>query len=550
MWWYGPGFLSLASSQWPENKVDGVKRWDKEIKKKFWEANEGGEAPLTLVTVVPLVLDSRLEPTRYSNWVRLTRVFAWVIRFLENCKLPQSLRRSGTLNPEEISDAATYYIKQTQFDNFEREIRALKSGQSLPSNSKLLPLKPVFDEEGVLRMDGRLEFADCLSWDARHPVILPRKDWVTRLIIKDAHDQCQHMGTNQTLSHLSRKYWILSAREAIREVERQCMLCRRQKASTASQIMAPLPRLRTQLSLKAFSQTSVDFGGPFLTKQGHGKTRQKRYLCLFTCLSTRAVHLEMAYALDTDSFLNAFYRMVSRRGLPEEMLSDNGTNFVGGHNELKDLVKQLDKDKIQDSTANRGVKWYFNPPAAPHFSGVHEVMIKAAKRAIYSILGNADITDEELQSAIIGAEGLINSRPLTYQSANEKDIVPLTPNHFLHGQVGGQFAPDSVDIEPFNPWKRWRLVQELVRHFWARWLKEWLPALNSRKKWYAEKRDIAIDDIVLVMATDTPRGKWPLGRVVQTYPGPDGRVRTVDVKVGSGTMRRPIIKLCPLEMIK
>jgi hypothetical protein len=255
----------------------------------------------------------------------------------------------------------------------------------------------------------------------------------------------------------------------------------------------------------------------------------------------------MAYALDTDSFLNAFYRMVSRRGLPQDVMSDNGTNFVGGHKELKELITHLDRNKIQNTTANRGVKWHFNPPGAPHFNGVHEIMIKAAKRAIYSILGNADITDEELLSAIIGAEGLINSRPLTYQSANEKDIVPLTPNHFLHGQIGGEFAPESVDTTDYNLRKRWRRVQELVRHFWGRWLREWLPALNSRKKWYHPQDDLQVGDVVLVMATDTPRGKWPIGRVVQVFPGPDGRVRTADVKTSSVTIRRPSVKLCPLE---
>ncbi|KXJ05260.1 hypothetical protein AC249_AIPGENE26360, partial [Exaiptasia diaphana] len=133
-----------------------------------------------------------------------------------------------------------------------------------------------------------------------------------------------------------------------------------------------------------------------------------------------------------------------RRGMPEEMLSDNGTNFVGSHNELEAL-KALDQHKISDGTSAYGVKWHFNPPLAPHFSGVHEVMVKAAKKAIVAILGSADITDEELVSAVIGAEGLINSRPLTYQSANPADTVPLTPNHFLHGQLGGKFAPESVD---------------------------------------------------------------------------------------------------------
>ena len=145
--------------------------------------------------------------------------------------------------------------------------------------------------------------------------------------------------------------------------------------------MAPLPELRTRKSLRVFSQTSVDFGGPFITKQGSGKTWQKRYLCLFTCLATRAVHLEVAFSLDTDSFLNACFRVASRRGLPEDIVCDNDTNFVGRSNELKDL-KALNNKKIQHTTLSYGVNWHFNPLLAPHFSGVHEIMIKAAKKAI------------------------------------------------------------------------------------------------------------------------------------------------------------------------
>ena len=141
------------------------------------------------------------------------------------------------------------------------------------------------------------------------------------------------------------------------------------------------------------------------------------------------------------------------------MLSDNGGKFVGANNESCDLVKELDQEKITKSTANQGVNCKFNPPLAPHFGGVHETVIKTAKRAIHAILGNADITDEELTTAFTGAEALLNSRPLTYQSANpeddvDEDDVPLTPNHFLFGQIGGQFAPESVDHTAFNPKKR------------------------------------------------------------------------------------------------
>jgi hypothetical protein len=149
----------------------------------------------------------------------------------------------------------------------------------------------------------------------------------------------------------------------------------------------------------------------------------------------------MAWGLDTDTFLNAFTRFTrftSRRGVPKDVVSDCGTNFVGAVNELKELYNQLDKEKIQHATADKGDKWLFNPPAGPHFGGAHEIMVKSAKRAIYGVLGNNDVTDEELITTFSGAESLINSRPLTYQTADPRDDVPLTPNHFLHGQMGGE----------------------------------------------------------------------------------------------------------------
>ena len=326
--------------------------------------------------------------------------------------------------------------------------------------------------------------------------------------MRNYHENGRHSGTNQILASLSAQYWIIAAREEIRDVERDCAVCQIRKAKPGEQIMAPLPDFRVGKSLRPFTHTAVDFAGPFLTKQGRGKIKTKRYLCLFTCAQTRAVHLEIAYGLDTDSFLNAFYRMVSRRGLPKVIISDNGTNFVGANRELKDLLKHLDRDKIVNSTANQGIKWKFNPPLAPHFGGVHESLIKSAKLTIYAILQSADITHEELLSAFVGAEGLMNSRPLTYQSSNPNDEEVLTPNHFLFGQIGGVFAPESVDETIFSPRKRWRRVQELVKHFWKRWLREYLPTLGSRKKWHKTHRNFKAGDIVFVVEPDAHRGTY------------------------------------------
>lgn len=155
----------------------------------------------------------------------------------------------------------------------------------------------------MLRSDGRLKFADILPYETRYPVILPRRHWVTKLIVKHYHEKGKHIsGTNHVLSLLSTRFWIVSAHEEIREWEKESATCKRIKAKAAKQIMAPLPKVRLNMTLRAFDSIAIDFGGPFMTIQGRGKRRQKRYLVLFTCLSTRAVHLEVAFGLDTIPF--------------------------------------------------------------------------------------------------------------------------------------------------------------------------------------------------------------------------------------------------------
>ena len=206
----------------------------------------------------------------------------------------------------------------------------------------------------------------------------------------------------------------------------------------------------------------------------------KRYLCLFLCLQTHCCHLEMATSLETDAFLNGLTRMVARRGWPKLMFSgDNGSNYVGAAREIKELVDSMDQDKIQRLTSNQGIEWQFNPPEAPHFGSVFERMIKSAKRAIYAILRESDVNDEELQTMFTGAESLLNSRPVTMVSGDVNDETALTPNHFLIGQMGGELAPDTVDTTAVNVRKWWRSVQELIRRVWSRWMREYLTSIGS-----------------------------------------------------------------------
>ena len=227
--------------------------------------------------------------------------------------------------------------------------------------------------------------------------------------------------------------------------------------------------------------------------------------------------LSMAWSLDTDGFLNALTRMVARRGWPRDMLSNNGTNFIGRSKEINQLVKQMDQDKIQRMMSNKGINWHWNPPAAPHFGGVFERMIRSVKQAVNAVLGNADVSNEELQTTFTGVESLMNSRPLAQLSHDPNDEPVLTPNHFLVGHMSGELAPENVDTTAFNPQRRWRRVQELICHVWKRWMKEYLTSIGARKKWHERQRNINKGKVVLVIDANTPRRQWKVGRIVETF---------------------------------
>ena len=185
--------------------------------------------------------------------------------------------------------------------------------------------------------------------------------------------------------------------------------------------MAPLPDVWSKISPQPFTNAAVDYAKPFITIQGRSIRRAKQYIYLFTCLKTSAVHLEMSFKMDADSFLKAFLRIASRRGIPKVLFSCIGSNFVKADKECKNLVNQLDQEKIQKATRNKEIQSSFNPPAAPHICGVHEIMVKAAKKSDQKHIGECRYKwcDEELLTAFVGAEGLINSRPLTYQSSHD-----------------------------------------------------------------------------------------------------------------------------------
>ena len=294
-------------------------------------------------------------------------------------------------------EAEIVIVRFAQQQRFKAEIDALSSGKSaVRKESPIYKLDPCLEDD-LLRVGGRLSRA-ALPEEVKHPLILTKDQHISTLILRHIHQQLGHSGRNHTLSKLRRKYWITKAPSAIRKVINDCWTCRLRTARAGEQKMADLPLERTLPDLPPFTSVGVDFFGPIEVKRG--RSLCKRYGVIFTCLASRAVHLEVANSLDTDACINALRRFISRRGQVSHMLSDNGTNFVGANRELKEAHAALNHDQIQRSLIPAGVDWKFNPPGASHFGGIWERMIRTIRCALKSVLHQQQLDDDGLHTVL------------------------------------------------------------------------------------------------------------------------------------------------------
>lgn len=501
-WFRGPTFLRGPQEQWPSLQIQSTpEEDDPEVRTRDWV----GATKRVEDEIDKLIL-------RSSRLSKLLRVVAYVLRWVMNARVPSGSRRCDPLGPNDIRSAREFLIRRAQADVFYEELHDLRAGKPLAVDSAIARLNPFLDQRGLICVGGRLRHAD-IPIETRHPVLLPTKHRVTKLIILSIHLVDVHPTAEQLHHAIRRTYWVPKGRMVARGVVAQCVLCQRMRNGGLQPMMADLPPCRIASSIPAFTNVGVDYFGPI--EVIIFRRRVKRWACLFTCLSTRAVHLELSYTLDTDSFLATLIRFESRRGTPAAYYSDNGTNFVGAQGELRECLERLKQKKIVSALSLREVKWTFIPPATPHAGGAWECLVQSAKRALRYILHLRTVTDEVLLTALAQVESLLNNRPLTHVSVDPTDPEPLTPNHFILGRANSNSPPDVVSEEEFDSRKKWRAAQAIATHFWRRWMREYLPGLTERKKWSRPDRNIRVDDIVLIISPQNDRGSRPLGRVVE-----------------------------------
>ncbi|XP_062581170.1 uncharacterized protein LOC134242973 [Saccostrea cucullata] len=376
-----------------------------------------------------------------------------------------------------------------------------------------ISLSPVLDSEGVLRVSGRLNKVNDaeLSGQQRNPIILPKNHHVSHLLIGHFHSEVFHQGLHFTEGAVrAAGYWIVGLKRKVSSFISKCVMCRKLWGKFSQQKMADLPEDRCKPS-PPFSYVGVDTFGPWMVafrRTKGGSANQKRWGLLFTCLVTRAIHIEI----------------------------------------IEQLTKFIEKGPVQDFLSNCRTTWKFNPPHAPHMGGVWERLIGTVKRILNSMLlqrQGRDLTNEELTTLMTEICAIVNNRPLIDVTCDLDSSNLLMPSMLLTMKT-------YPDVGPFPPLgtkdalkSAWKNVQVLAEEFWRRWKSEYLHHLHKREK-RTELRNIKSGDVIL-LKDESPCNEWPMGVVRRTFESGDGLVRKVEkaiVKDGKQVLcLRPITDL-------
>lgn len=537
LWWHGPQFLY--------HSIDNLVRIDHILD---IEVPELKKSP----NLVFLETDNPSQLfLRYSDLNKLQRITCYCLRFISNCRKKPEERKFGFISNSEMNSTFNKLLKLAQLDSFSEEITLLTKNKCLPAKHKFSSLSPFLDNNDIMRVGGRLKFTT-LEVNVKHPILLSSKHPLTKLIFQWQHVKLLHAGPQLLLATIRQTFWPIGGRNLARKIVKNCLTCFKFNPSFASYPMSNLPDIRVKPSLP-FQFTGIDFAGPFPLKNkiGRGSILIKCYICVFVCFSTKSIHLELVGNLSTECFLSCLKRFTSRRGLPSDIFSDNGSTFIGARNELSDLGRFLNDnqtDFVNYSNSNN-IRWHFIPPYAANFGGLWESSVKSTKYHLKRLMLNKCLIYEEFNSLIIQIEGILNSRPLYSLSADPNDLNPITPSHFLIGRPIISLPDNDLTAIPTGRLSKLQEIQQMYQQFWIRFKKEYITQLHHRYKWKDPATPIQPGMLVLIKNTQHPPCKWPMGRILHLHPSKDGISRVATIKMPSGaSIIRSVRHLCPIPL--
>ena len=411
-------------------------------------------------------------------------------------------------------------------------------------SSRIASFSPFIGPSRLIRSTGRIKWLVEVDFDVKHPIVLDACHAYVKLFLRHNHVKHHHQGIDYLRAKIQERYTILKIRSSLPSINPNCVTCRKFRAATIQPIMADFPVERLAYQCPPFTNTGVDYFAPFYVSVR--RTTEKRWGFLFTCLTTRAVHVEIVPSMDASSCVMGVERFVSRRGTPAIIWSDDGTNFVGAEKELRDNIEKWNTINIAVELAHKGIKWRVNPPSTPHQGGIWERLVRSFKRVLYTILGTRRLPDEVLSTTFCLVEHALNSRPLTPVSADPSDLGALTPNHFLLGNQA-RSLPSIIGLDEFDHRKRYARAHSYANAIWSRWIKEYVPALNRRSKWQTPAElDFKTGDLVWVVEETNPRDYYPTARITELRYDSDSVARSAVLRTSSGSLVRPHVKLVPI----
>nr|XP_044252270.1 uncharacterized protein LOC123003532 [Drosophila takahashii] len=495
-WMSGPSFLRESEEQWPKpspSERDSPHSAEEEMPCEF-----------TLV-----IANEFISLQRFSNYNRLVRTTAWILRFIRRCRGLSDESEAYGITATECAEAERKLIQRAQADTFADEVQ----GKAVAKGSQLRGLSPYVDHDGIIRACGRIDAAECVPFNARRPIILSHKHALAEMIVRHYHRKMKHQNLDATISEIRTRFWITNLRRVLRSVVATCNVCKLRRVRPIPPLMGPLPEDRLEPNGWPFKYTGLDYFGPLFVTIG--RRTEKRWVALFTCLTTRAVHLEIAHDLSTDSCIIAMRNFMCRRGPVVRLRSDNGKNFIGADREARKFDEVFEPEKIQDELSSKGIEWIFNCPANPAAGGIWERMVQFT-------------VDQE---------------------------APLTPNDLLRGVANVPDLPGDRGEQPVKcaTRKQWRIARMMRDRFWKRWVHEYLPTLVRREKWCEHVEPMRPGNLVYICDPAIPRREWRKGVVEEVYPGADGVPRRAAVRTTNGDraklIMRPISRLAILDVV-
>ncbi|KAH7705747.1 Pao retrotransposon peptidase family protein [Aphelenchoides avenae] len=605
LWWTGPSFLS-GLDQWPVQPMlteyaEAEPSFEHVVERELSLATSAKQSSLGYI----------VDPSEFNDWRKfLYRTYAYLYRTVCFLRALAVKRRSLGWIPVAIRK----FVEDTRIFKPD-EMASLKDLQAteslvLRTTQAIFPstadeerqLRLQYDADGLLRANSRLKNAQGLPSSAYNPIYLPRQARATALLIHFHHDPARHLGTNAILASMRRRFWFTSGRRTVQVAIK--LLCKECAIWNAKPLKIPewsvLPPARVN-QCKPFSHIGLDNFGSYTVrdvlegKAGHRKV----WVLIVSCLTTRAVWMDVVPDMSAESFINSFKRHMASNGTPFSVICDNATNFVAGGEALKrvtsthrnvepaDLRRSLRQTvrrhqlrermeaEVADETEQPTVDFKHIPEYAPWRGATYERLIGNAKYCLKRTIGHKLLSLDEFRTLIAEVTKAVNERPIAYMSERVDEFTLLRPIDFL--------APLSQDRQEVNPLANntsdardpsyqptklsavdkmvnmWTEQSQRLHTFWNMWHEMVLLGCLERgtrpDKTTSNRRPKGTDvhhligQYVLVKDNNAPQYKWKRAEILDLIESSDGVMRTASIRLPSGTIsRRAINHLYPIEV--